>query len=86
LGKESGMPQYREQFLKGSLVRVKNRAALLVFQKEWRLHNPLQSTQLFFAGKEGEVAEVSYYHGGDVLYTVAEMPGVWHEQCLELPE
>jgi hypothetical protein len=87
LGKErKSVPQYQEQFPKGSLVRVKDQATLESFKKEWRLHNPLKSAQLVYAGKEGRVAEVSFYHGGDVLYTVAEMPGVWHEQCLELPQ
>jgi hypothetical protein len=24
-----------------------------------------------------------YYHGGDVLYTLTGVRGIWHEQCLE---
>jgi hypothetical protein len=77
------MPQYAEQFPKGSLVRVKDREALEAFRIEWRYHNPLQLDQLACAGKEARVASVSFYHGGDVLYSLEGMPGVWHEQCVD---
>ena len=77
------MPQYQEQFPKGSKVRVRDFAMLESFKKEWRFHNPLRDDQLAFAGKEGRVSTVSFYHGGDVLYTLEEMPGMWHERCLE---
>jgi hypothetical protein len=76
--------QYQEQFPKDSLVRVKNRAVLESFKKEWRYHNPLTDAQLACAGKEGKVSAVSFYHGGDVLYTIETIPGLWHEQCVEL--
>jgi hypothetical protein len=78
------VPQYQEQFPKDSIVRVRDRAALESFKKEWRFHNPLSDAQLDYAAKEGRVAAVSYYHGGDVLYTIEAMPGLWHEQCIEL--
>jgi hypothetical protein len=29
------------------------------------------------------VEEVSFYHGGDALYVLEGLPGLWHEQCLE---
>jgi hypothetical protein len=25
---------------------------------------------------------VGFYHGGDVLYVLEGIPGVWHESCL----
>jgi hypothetical protein len=78
------MPQYQEQFPTGSTVRVKDRETLVVFKKEWRYHNPLKHAQLAYAGKTGKVTAVSFYHGGDVLYSIEEMPGLWHEQCLEV--
>ena len=28
------------------------------------------------------VRDVSFYHGGDVLYSLEKIPGTWHEQCL----
>jgi hypothetical protein len=30
--------------------------------------------------------EVGFYHGGDVLYTLDGIPGLWHEQCLVGPD
>ena len=69
----------------GSIVRIKDRGFLESFKKEWTYHNPLKSKQLAYAGKEGRVAEVAFYHGGDVLYTIDGMPSIWHEQCLESP-
>jgi len=77
------MPQYQEQFPKGTKVRVKDRAVLEAFMKDWRYHNPLQQGQLTCAGREGIVVGVSFYHGGDVLYSLQAMPGLWHEQCVE---
>ena len=77
------MPQYKEQFPKGSKVRVKDRATLESFRNAWHYHNPLNDAQLAFADQESTVASVSIYHGGDVLYTLEEASGIWHEQCLE---
>ena len=79
------MAQYKEDFPVGSIVRVKDRGFLESFKKDWAYHNPLKSKQLASAGKEGRVAEVGFYHGGDVLYTIDGMPGIWHERCLESP-
>lgn len=64
-------------------MRIKTRAVLESFKKEWRHHNLLADAQLACAGKEGKVIAVSFYHGGDVLYTIEAMPGLWHEQCVE---
>jgi hypothetical protein len=80
------MPEYmyKEAFPAGSVVRAKPRDDLEWFMKKWAYHNPLKVEQLDFAGRTGRVAKVSFYHGGDVLYTIDGMPGIWHEQCLEL--
>lgn len=51
--------------------------------KTWRLHHPLTKDQLSYAGVEGKVADVGFYHGGDELYHVEGIPGIWHEACLE---
>jgi hypothetical protein len=74
---------YTEQFPKGSKVRVKNRAFLETFQQTWRLHNPLLAEQLGFADRNAEVESVGFYHGGDALYTLVGIPGIWHERCLQ---
>lgn len=29
------------------------------------------------------VEKVGFYHGGDPLYKLDGVPGVWHEECLE---
>jgi len=74
---------YSEQFPKGSKVRVRDRAFLESFQQGWKLHDPLAAEQLDFAARDSEIASVGFYHGGDVLYTLVGIPGVWHEVCLE---
>jgi len=84
MGKTKGA--YQAEFPVGSKVRVLAANGLLSFKDTWRLHNPLQNEQLPFAGKEGIIKSVGFYFGGDELYTIDGFPGVWHEQCLELPE
>jgi hypothetical protein len=29
------------------------------------------------------IATVAFYHGGEVLYTLENIPGIWHEVCLD---
>lgn len=36
------------------------------------------------AGVVGIVETVSFYHGGDELYCLSGLVGVWHECCLEV--
>ena len=76
------MPAYQERFAVGSRVRIASRDELETFQREWTLHNPLTAEQLPFANRESVVADVGFYHGGDPLYVLADIPGVWHETCL----
>jgi hypothetical protein len=73
---------YRESFSVGSQVRVADRPYLEAFRNTWHLHNPLQEPQLEFAGRTAAVARVGFYHGGDVLYELEGLPGIWHEHCL----
>jgi hypothetical protein len=75
--------QYESAFQVGDRVRVASLVVLECFQKSWRLHNPLQTNQLYFAQREATVAQVGFYHGGDPLYVLEGVPGVWHEACLE---
>jgi hypothetical protein len=77
------MAQYKEDFPVGSRVRIRNVNALREFQRTWQFHNKLQPEQLDYAGRLTEVVGVGFYHGGDVLYELADVPGIWHEQCLE---
>jgi hypothetical protein len=80
MGKSRG--PYQEEYPVGTPVRVVKRPELERFAKEWKLHNPLKNEQLGFAGTASVVEEVSFYHGGDELYKLKGMPGLWHEQCL----
>lgn len=76
------MPAYQERFTIGSPVRIVSRAELEAFRREWTHHNPLADEQLPFADYEAVVADVGFYHGGDPLYVLTGVPGVWHESCL----
>ncbi len=73
---------YNESFPAGTWVRIAERAALDEFIETWKFHNPLKVEQLASAGSVAEVENVGFYHGGDALYTLKGIPGVWHEQCL----
>lgn len=73
---------YEESFPAGTWVRIAEREALDEFLRTWKLHNPLKTEQLAFAGDVAEVENVGFYHGGDALYILKGIPGVWHERCL----
>ena len=77
------MPQYQEKWPVGARVRIANSAALEKFAREWRYHNKLRVEQLAYAGRETQVKSVGFYHGGDPLYVLEHVPGIWHEECLQ---
>ena len=74
---------YSEEFPVGTTVKIADRATLERFRREWKLHNPLDESQLEFADKVSTVAKVDFYHGGDELYSLKGIPGIWHESCLK---
>jgi hypothetical protein len=74
---------YKAEFPVGSLVRIAGRDALEHFMRTWKFHNKLQPEQLDYGGKAGKIRSVGFYHGGDELYQIEGVPGIWHEQCLE---
>ena len=76
-------PPYSASHPVDSAIRIAERMVLDDFAKTWTLYNPLSTEQLAFAGRESTVKSVGYYRGGDVLYVLYDVPGVWHEQCLE---
>jgi len=80
MGKTRG--PYKIEFPKGTRVRIASRPELELFQGEWHLHNPLQPEQLEFADRVCTVARTGIYHGGDELYSLDDIPGIWHECCL----
>jgi hypothetical protein len=73
---------YKAKFVAGSEVRVAARDVLEEFLREWKYHHPLAPEQLEFAGRIATVRSVGFYHGGDALYELIGVPGMWHEQCL----
>ncbi len=73
---------YREAFPTGTKVRVADRAYLEFFMREWKYHHKLRPEQLAYAGCEDTVKAVAHYHGGDPVYTLENIPGLWLEPCL----
>ncbi len=73
---------YKSAFAQGTSVRVAERAFLERFLAEWNYHHKLQPEQLDYADVVAVVEKVGFYHGGDVLYDLKGIPGIWHEQCL----
>ncbi|HXN98652.1 MAG TPA: hypothetical protein VN881_06225 [Candidatus Acidoferrales bacterium] len=76
------MGAYKENFPKGSRVRIADRTFLENFLATWKYHHKLQPEQLAYSDREAVVKGVAFYHGGDPLYTLSDIPGMWHEECL----
>ena len=73
---------YQADFPVGTRVRIGDQAELEQFLRECKYHNPLQAEQLAFAYHPATIVSVGYYHGGDELYQLDGIPGIWHERCL----
>jgi hypothetical protein len=71
------------KFLEGAEVRIADRATLEEFAANWKLHHKLEPEQLPFAGRTAKVRKISMYHGGDILYELENVPGIWHQHHLE---
>jgi hypothetical protein len=80
LGKTRGLNV--AEFEVGTQVRVADRPFLENFLEEGQYHNELEPEQLEYAGRVASVARVEFFHGGDEIYTLEGIPGVWHEECL----
>ena len=76
------MRPYEASFPVGSRVRIADLQKLEDFVRNWKYHNPLTPAQVAFASREATVSDVGFYHGGDPLYVLEGVPGVWHEECL----
>jgi hypothetical protein len=64
------------------MVRIADRQLLQEFVRTWTYHHKLDPEQLRYAGKAAEIEKVGFYHGGDVLYELRGVQGIWHEECL----
>jgi hypothetical protein len=72
------------KYRKGVVVRIATRPALEAFLRPtWKFHHPLHPEQLEYGGRSAKVQTSAMYHGGDVLYELEGVPGIWHERCLE---
>ncbi|HXE26876.1 MAG TPA: hypothetical protein VN656_00105 [Stellaceae bacterium] len=71
-----------DEFEEGSRVKIASHSSLEAFQRDWRLHHPLQDEQLDYADHDAKVSSATMYHGGDILYVLEGVPGVWHQSCL----
>lgn len=80
MGKTKGVNNI--EFAVGTDVRIADRGFLEEFLEAGQYHNELEPEQLEYAGRVAKVKEVSLFHGGDEIYTLDGIPGVWHEECL----
>ena len=81
------MSAYKENFPEKSFVRIKTSDELSNFTSPtWKYHHPLSDAQLKYANVIARVAHVAFYHGGDPLYFLEAVPGLWHEECLSEPQ
>jgi hypothetical protein len=77
------MPPYQERYLAGTNIRIGSVERLLEFKRTWKYHHPISDEQIKAAGKVAKVKGASFYHGGDVLYALEGIGGIWHEQVLD---
>jgi hypothetical protein len=75
-------PYDPRKFKEGATVRIAARAQLEEFMRTWQYHHKLQPEQLEFADRVATVKSTGIYHGGDVIYQLEGVPGIWHEQLL----
>lgn len=73
---------YLAQFPLGTRVRAADREDSSAFNENGVSITRFKPTTSH-AGSHAVVSDVGFYHGGDVLYTLENVPGVWHERCLE---
>ena len=80
MGKTKGLNV--AEFEVGTEVRIADRTFLESFLEEGQYHNELEPDQVEYAGRVAKVKGVEFFHGGDEIYTLDGVPGVWHEECL----
>ena len=80
MGKTKG--PYNCEFPVGTSVRIASLDSLEKFQREWKYHHKIMTEQLAYHGQIAVVERASVYHGGDELYELKGIPGIWQpEQC-----
>ena len=84
MGRTNGL--YNCEFPVATLVRIAKREYLEQFKRDWKYHHKITSEQIEHHDKTAVVERVGYYHGADELYELRGVPGIWHEQCLNLAD
>jgi hypothetical protein len=75
---------YKGRWARGTLVKVAPLAVLEEFMATYHYHHALKPEQLQYAGITTTVRALGFYHGGDVLYSLADTGDwLWLEPCLE---
>ena len=80
MGKTKGLNN--AEFEVGTEVRIADRAFLEGFLEAGQYHNELEPEQLQYGGRVAKVKNITFFHGGDEIYSLDGIPGVWHEECL----
>jgi hypothetical protein len=75
-------PEYNEAFPAGSKVCIADREFLEGLMRTWKYHHRLRPEQLEYADRVTVVRSVGFYHGGDPVYSLVDVPGLWLEPCL----
>ena len=70
------------KFAEGESVRVLDRNVLKEFMTTWKYHHNLVPEQIEYADRISKVKRISMYHGGDILYELENIPGIWHQHLL----
>ena len=73
---------HRAAFSIGASVRIKERTELERFARDWTSTNSLTPHQFCDAGVAGVVDSVAFDDGGNPLYTLERIGGIWHEENL----
>jgi hypothetical protein len=73
---------YSIEFPVGSRVKTADRKTLEEFSRTWKYHNKLQPEQIDYHDRVATVEDAGVYHGGDELYRLEGIPGIWHERLL----
>jgi hypothetical protein len=71
-----------DKFQIGETVQIASREILDEFSRTWKFHHPLQSSQFQHAGRTARITNSFMYHGGDILYELETVPGLWHQQLV----
>jgi hypothetical protein len=71
-----------DKYQPGDLVLIDSPELLASFARTWKRHHPLETRQMAYAGQSAKIANSFMYHGGDILYELEDVPGVWHQQVL----